>query len=107
VSYRPLPTLYLFFSYRAEGQYREEERFLRNYSVSWTPLPGGSLQLLFRYDETYRSEIDSLSKIWSPRVRWNITDRWYFEVGYQKAEFESDLAISNSEGWTGNMRMWF
>ena len=107
VSYRPLATLYLFFSYRVEGYSGAESRFLRNYSASWTPYPGGSLQLVFRYEETFRSELQSLSRILSPRLRWNISSRWYVDAGYEKTRFESDQTVTTADAFTGTMRMWF
>ncbi len=107
VTYRPLPTLYLFYSYRLEHETEAEDRFLRNYSASWTPLPGGSLQLLMRFDESYRSDLQSRFQVFSPRVRWNISDRWYVDVGYEKTKYESNETVTTTEGVTGTMRMWF
>jgi len=107
VSYRPVPTLYLFYSYRMEHQTEADDRFLRNYSASWSPFPGGSLQLLFRYDETYRSELQSLYRVVSPRLRWNLSDRWYVDVGYEQTRYESNQYVTKTEAVTGTMRMWF
>ena len=107
VTYRPLTTLYAFFSYRMEHDDRTGDRFLRNSSVSWSPLPDGSLQILLRFDEGYRSELDSLSRIYSPRIRWNVTDRFYVELAYEHALFDSAAELTARDSYTATMRMWF
>jgi hypothetical protein len=107
VTYRPVSTLYFFFSYRRENDDRTGGRYLRNHSLSWSPFPDGSLQILLRYDETYRSDLDALSQIYSPRVRWNITDRWYAEVAYERAVFDSPLELSDRSTYTASTRIWF
>lgn len=107
VTYRPVSTLYFFFSYRLEDDNRTQDRFLRNYSVSWSPYPDGSLQILMRFDESHRSDLQSLSRIYSPRVRWNITDRWYIEAAYEKSIFDSAVELRQTDAYTANMRIWF
>jgi hypothetical protein len=107
LTYRPLNTLYFFFSYRMEHDDRAGDRFLRNYSLSWSPFPDGSLQVLLRFDEAYRSELDSLSQIYSPRVRWNITERWYAELAYERSVFDSAVEMATRDSYTASMRIWF
>jgi hypothetical protein len=107
VTYRPLSTLYFFFSYRLEHDNRTGGRFLRNTSLSWSPFPDGSLQILLRFDDTYRSDLEALSRIYSPRVRWNITDRWYAEVAYERAVFDSAVDMSARGSYTASTRIWF
>ncbi|HXH28168.1 MAG TPA: hypothetical protein VNL37_03930, partial [Candidatus Polarisedimenticolia bacterium] len=108
ISYTPVTTLYLFFSYRAEDDVEHDRtRFLRNSSTSWTPFPDGSLQILFRYDETYQSDLDALSRIVSPRVRWNITDRFYAEVAYERTTYDSPLNIRTAHSLIGTTRIFF
>lgn len=107
VAYRPLATLYFFLSYRRETAIRATSRFLRNYAVSWSPLPEGSLQVLLSYDESYQSDLEALTRILSPRVRWNITDRWYAELAYQKSEFDSRVDVRNADALTATTRFWF
>jgi len=107
VSYRPVTTLYLYASYRTEQREEFAERFLRNYSVSWTPFPDGSLQLQLRFDEAYRSELQSLSRTWSPSVRWNITDRFYVELAYEQAKYDAELLTRRIDTLTANMRIYF
>jgi hypothetical protein len=108
LGYTPVSTLYLFFSYRAEQDLeRDRTRFLRNTSASWTPFPDGSLQFLFRYDESYQSDLDALSRIVSPRVRWNITDRFYAEVAYERTTYDSPLEIRTARTLAATTRIFF
>jgi hypothetical protein len=107
VSYRPLNTLYFFFSYRQEGGFAGGDRFLRSYSASWSPFPGGALQFIFGFDERYQSELDTLSRFITPRIRWNMTNRWYWELAYQESTFDSDLQLRNDKSWVGTMRYTF
>jgi hypothetical protein len=107
VSYRPLNTLYFFFSYRQEGGFAGGDRFLRSYSASWSPFPGGALQFIFGFDERYQSELDTLSRFVTPRIRWNMTNRWYWELAYQKSTFDSELQLRNEKAWVGTMRYTF
>jgi hypothetical protein len=60
-----------------------------------------------RFDEAYRSELDSLSRIYSPRIRWNITDRWYAELAYERSLFDSALEMTTRDAYTASMRIWF
>ena len=107
VSYRPVSTLYFFFSYRLEELRDGSDRFLRNYSVSWSPFPGGALQILFRFDESFNSEFEALSRISSPRIRWNITDRWWLEVAHQRSKFDSVFDLREADTWSAFTRMTF
>ena len=107
LTYRPLSTLYLFFSYRTEHVIRFGDRFIRNYSMSWSPFRDGSLQVLFSYDDAYQSNTESQSRIFSPRVRWNITERWYAELACQRSDFDSALETRKTDSLTGSMRILF
>ena len=107
VTYRPLDTLYFYFSYRMEQEEGKDDRFLRSHSLSWSPFPDGRLQMLFRYDETFRSEFDATSRVISPRVRWNVTDRWYVELAYESATFDSAFDVRETATWTGTTRITF
>lgn len=107
VTFRPFATLYLFFSYRRDTEESLPSRFTRSWSASWAPFPDGSLQILVRFDDTYRSDLEAESRIFSPRVRWNVTDRWYLEAAYESSEFDSALDARSSDVVTFSTRIWF
>jgi hypothetical protein len=97
LAYRPFPAIYLFGSYRLRQQLDLEDRNFINWAASWSPFPNGSLQISLAYNETYRSEFDSVFRIFTPRVRWNITNRWYLDLSYQEARTESDIDSRESK----------
>jgi hypothetical protein len=107
VSYRPVSTLYFFFSYRLEELRDGSDRFLRNYAASWSPFPGGALQVLFNFDESYNSEFEALSRISSPRVRWNISNRWWLDLAYERSKFDSIFELREAKIWTATTRFTF
>lgn len=107
VAWRPVATLYLYFSYRLEDAAEAARRHLWNATASWAPFPDGSLQVLISGDESYQSSLDALSRIFSPRVRWNITQRWYAEVGYQRSTFSSTTEVTTTDSVTATTRIWF
>ena len=107
VAYRPFATLYLFYSYRMEDAASASRRHLWSASASWAPFPDGTLQVLLSADESYQSGLDALSRIWSPRVRWNITPRWYAEAGLQRSRFTSIGQETKTDSLTATTRIWF
>jgi hypothetical protein len=107
VAWRPFATLYLFYSYRLEDAAGTAQRHLWSAVASWAPFPDGTLQVLVSADESYQSGLDALSRIWSPRVRWNITPRWYAEVGMQRSRFTSLSEDTRTDSLTATTRIWF
>jgi hypothetical protein len=107
VAYRPFATLYLVYSYRLEDSAGAARRHLWNATASWAPFPDGTLQVLVSADESYQSGLDAFTRIWSPRVRWNITPRWYAEVGMQRSRFTSTSEETKSDSVTATTRIWF
>jgi hypothetical protein len=94
-SYTPLPAIYLYGSYRIEQQTGGADLTTRSYSMSWNPFAGGGLQLSFQYNETYRNQLSSLFRFFTTRARWNITQRWYVELAWEKSMSESDLVTTD------------
>jgi hypothetical protein len=107
VAWRPFATLYLFYSYRLEDAAGTAQRHLWSATASWAPFPDGTLQVLVSADESYQSGLNALSRIWSPRVRWNITPRWYAEAGMQRSRFTSTSEDTKTDSLTATTRIWF
>jgi hypothetical protein len=107
VAYRPFGTLYFFYSYRLEDAAGAARRYLWSAAASWAPFPDGTLQVLLSAEESYQSGLDALSRIWSPRVRWNITPRWYAEAGLQRSRFTSTGQDTKTDSVTATTRIWF
>ena len=69
ISYNPVPALYV-----AGGLSRVVTdgiaRTLDNASLSFSPFPGGNLQLGLSYNETYQDP--ELTRLFTPSLRWNV-----------------------------------
>jgi len=97
VAYTPLPAIYLFGSYRLESRSNGDDFSTRSYSLSWSPFAGGNLALTFRYNETFRDELNSLFRFFTTRARWNITNRWWAEVAWENSQTKSDFNKIHSD----------
>lgn len=103
----PLPSLYLYASYRVEQVPGLERRIIRNYSAGWSPFREGTLRVSFAYNETFRSEIDAKERVVGPSVRWYIAPRWYLDVAYQRLLSDSVLRYSLNDVVTASTRFAF
>ncbi len=97
LTFTPFPAVYLFGGYRLQTETDTDDRTFTDWAVSWSPFPNGNLQLSINYNETYRSEFDTVFKLFTPRVRWNITSRWYIQASYQRSETDSEFELGNSD----------
>lgn len=84
LSFRPLPTLFLYAALRQEQRTGFATQMIRNLAASWSPFPDGALRFNFRYDETYRSESATKERVISPALRWNISPRMYLDLAFQR-----------------------
>ena len=107
VAYSPLPSVYLFASRRKEERTREGARTVDAFAFSWSPFPGGALQVSVSYNETRYSDRNEISKIFVPFVRWNIRPKSYVEIAYQALNRESDLGRTNDDIVTATLRLGF
>jgi hypothetical protein len=106
-AYTPLPAIYLFASYRLENTSGAEDLITRNYSFSWSPFAGGSLQLAFRFNETFRTELDTLFRLFTSRARWNITNRWFVDVTWERSRTTSELTDADTDILRAGTRLVF
>lgn len=104
LSYRPFPALYFFGSYRLEHQDPNPDRTLVDYNVAWSPFPSGSLQITLRYDETYRSELDTSATVSSATVRWNLRKGRYVEASYVVQQLQDVLERRDFDSLQASMR---
>jgi hypothetical protein len=107
VAYTPFPSVYLFASRRKEERTREGDRTVDSFAFSWSPFPGGALQVSVSYNETRYSDLDEVGRIFVPFVRWNIRPRSYLEVAYQALSRESDLGRNDDDILTATLRVGF
>jgi hypothetical protein len=107
VAYNPVPSVYFYASRRKEERTDQIDRTIDSFAVSWSPFPGGALQLSISYNETRYSDLDEVNTIFVPFARWNISPRSYFEVAYQALDRESDLARFEDDLVTGTLHIGF
>ena len=107
VAYNPVAAIYLYGSRRKEKRTSEPDRTIDTFSGSWSPFPGGALQLSIAYNEIIYSDLNETNKSFVPFVRWNINPRSYFEVAYQSLIRESDIGRLEDEILTGTLRFGF
>jgi hypothetical protein len=89
VSYTPFPTLYLYGSLTIASGTDVKTSYLQNYSVNWSPFPGGSLQFNFGYTESLRSEDHGRDTSFGPGLTWKITNRATLNMSYQVVKTKS------------------
>jgi hypothetical protein len=104
VSFTPFPTLFLFGDWAVFRQTGQPTDVTQNYTVSWSPFPGGTLHVNFPYTETRRSSNDQKDQTFSPGILWNITSRTTFSVAYAWQRSESPLQLFRENGFTTNLR---
>ncbi|HZI95351.1 MAG TPA: hypothetical protein VFE84_13985 [Patescibacteria group bacterium] len=107
IAYNPLPAVYLYGSRRKEQRTREQDRTVDTFSGSWSPFPGGALQVSVSYSEIKYSDLDETDTSFVPFVRWNINTRSTFEITYQSLTRESDVARQDDRILTSTFRIGF
>jgi outer membrane usher protein FimD/PapC len=105
VSYYPFRALYLYAS-RSERSGSDQPRdTLTNFGLNWSPFQGGDLQFNFAYSESRRALDNSIDKIVTPSLRWNIT-RWTYTVAaYNSTRNTSDFGQSTSRTYSVSLNM--
>jgi hypothetical protein len=77
LSYTPFPSLYFYGDWAWQ-----ENNFLQNYQVNWSPFQGGDLQVSFYYNETLSQLDDSKSRIIRPYLRLDLKKAGYLTLSY-------------------------
>jgi hypothetical protein len=106
LSITPVPTVYLFGSYRVENSNTSPSRNIMNYSLNWSPFPDGTLHLTFYYNETIRSD-DSEERSIVPALRWYFTPRSYLNLSYENLKTETPSLTTLSNVYSGTVRITF
>jgi hypothetical protein len=104
VSFTPFPTLFLFGDWAVFRQTGQTTDVTQNYTLAWSPFPGGTLHFNFPYTETRRSSNDQKDRTFSPNILWNITPRTSFSVAYAWLRSETPLQEFQQNGVTTNLR---
>jgi len=104
LTWRPFQTLYLVASYGVVEQERRNDTLI-NYSLSWSPFPYGTLQLLLDYSEELRSEDQEKVTTFRPGLRWEIAPRINLTLAYYISESDSIFQTSEMETLSANLKI--
>jgi hypothetical protein len=107
IAYNPVAAVYLYASRRKEERTTEVDRTIDTFASSWSPFPGGALQLSISYNETHFSDLNETNRSFVPFARWNINPRSYVEVAYQALTRESEVAHQTNDIVTATLRIGF
>jgi hypothetical protein len=103
----PVNTVYFTGSYRVEEPAGQSRRNIKNYSASWTPFPDGKLHLSFLYSETLSSETNGKDRVIAPSLRLDIARGSFFSLAYQNTSSRSNAQVSDSNIFSGDLRIAF
>jgi hypothetical protein len=107
VSFTPFPTLYLYGSLNITSRTDAKTSYLQNYSVNWSPFPGGSLQFNFGYTESLRSEDKGRDTSYGPSLTWKITNRATLNMSYQRVETKSASQKEDGNSFSARLQALF
>ncbi len=104
-AYKPVETVYFFFSITGSSGTNVQRQTSRNYSVSWAPLSSGALQVSLSYAESVQSGGggESFDRAKGAGVSWRVGPRMFLSAGYSITKSESALLISESKGFNANL----
>ncbi|MEK6986734.1 MAG: hypothetical protein AABX97_01405 [Candidatus Thermoplasmatota archaeon] len=97
----------MYGSQRKEERTSQLDRTVDTFACSWSPFPGGALQVSVSYNEIMYSDLNETDTSFVPFVRWNINPRSYFEISYQALNRESDAARQEDHIITSTLRFGF
>jgi hypothetical protein len=79
---------------------------LANGSVSFSPFPGGDLQLSLNFLETYQDP-DQISRIFSPSLRWNVRPGTMLTLSYSLQDTHAGAAGTLAKTFEANLQTSF
>ena len=83
----------------------DDRRSTQQYTLSWSPLMGGSVQFLLSYGQVFQSEGNKEEKTLSPGLRWRITRYATLQTAYRWSSSESDTELVDSRSLTANLNL--
>lgn len=104
LSYRPFQNVYLTASVsRVEKQDRKDT--LQNYALNWSPFPSGALRFNFAFNQALTTDDDAKTRSTIPSLRWNVTNRIFFDLAYQYIETEASTGSTDLESFFAKVQM--
>jgi hypothetical protein len=104
LAYNPFPLLYLSAGLTTVAD-SNRRNTLQNYNASWSPFPGGALQIGVSYSETLMTQDNSVTQSLSESVRWNVNRRTAVQVSYGDSKNTSDISRTTTRAITAEFTM--
>jgi hypothetical protein len=82
VTYNPFPALSFWGDWAWQTTTGQENVFLQDYNINWSPFQGGTLVLSFYYNETLSQINDQKTTLIRPNLRWNVTKSSFLNLSY-------------------------
>jgi len=102
-SWNPLPAVSLFASTEVVEQ-GEKKTTLHNWSLNWSPLRDGALQMSFSVSETLRPEEDGSDRLIVPSLRWAVRSGVFFDLSYAIIQSETSTAEADARVFSANLQ---
>lgn len=99
----PLPVLALSGTISRFLSKTQAPQTVWSFSLSFSPLPGGNLQVRYAYQETYDSATEARSRQHGPSLRWNIRPGWYLDSSYSWQRISSPVEETRSQSVNANL----
>jgi hypothetical protein len=108
VAYRPVDTVYFFYSITESFVTDFPRQKTQNYSATWSPFSSGTLQFFLSYTENLQSgEAESFTRLKGAGVSWRVGPRINMSAGYSIIKSEAVSQISESNNFNANLSMSF
>jgi hypothetical protein len=82
-------------------------RTFQSYAANWSPFPDGSLQLFFRYSESFRSAENARDRNLGPGLSWTMGRHFSLEATYNFLTSEDDTQEAETNRLFVNFRINF
>jgi hypothetical protein len=108
VAYRPVETVYLFYSISESFVTNVPRQKAQNYSATWSPFSSGTLQFSLSYTENLQSgAAENFTRVKGVGVSWRVGPRINLGAGYSIIKSEAVSQISESKSFNANLSMNF
>ena len=106
-TFSPIRTLYLFGGITVATQQGQKTSILQTYSLGWSPISGGDLQLNIGYTENLRSSDNGRERRIGPTLTWKVTPRSTLDVSYQYVTDDSKSQKTSTNSFVTRLQVTF
>lgn len=105
-SFTPFDTIYISAQWNLLKQSGQPSATNQNYSISWSPLRGGALQITIPYAQSLSLPDNTKTQTIGPTLRWNIRPGMTLDTSYSYSLITSPASGSeDAESWIATLRM--